>query len=152
MRQVHIPARFGHDQRRSCRHVLSSRFRRRFVRPRWRVDENGKRPRSRVEKLFDGFLKQRAVAIGEAFAAFDVDADYRRYVDGKPRHDGVRDFLASRGIELPFGIPQDSPGTPSVHGLGKLKDQYFAPIKLGITALRTRLSAAARAFSSSGVN
>ena len=84
------------------------------------------------KKLFDGFLKQRAAAIGEAFAAFDIDADYRRYVDGKPRYDGVRDFLASRGIELPFGIPQDSPGTPSVHGLGKLKDQYFAPIKLGI--------------------
>ena len=86
------------------------------------------------KKLFDGFLKQGAVAIDEAFAAFDIDADYRRYVDGKPRHDTVRDFLASRGIELPFGTPQDSPGTPCVLGLGKLKDQYFAPIKLGITA------------------
>ena len=77
------------------------------------------------KKLFDGFLKNRAAATGETFFAFDIDADYRRYVDGKPRYDGVRDFLASRGIELPFGTPQDAPGTPTVRGLGKLKDQYF---------------------------
>ena len=77
------------------------------------------------KKLFDGFLKQRAADTGEAFVAFDIDADYRRYVDGKPRYDGVAAFLASRGIELPFGAPEDGPGTPTVHGLGKLKDQYF---------------------------
>ena len=84
------------------------------------------------KKLFDEFLKQRAAATDEAFVAFDIDADYHRYVDGKPRYDGVRDFLASRGIELSFGTPQDAPGTPTVRGLGKLKDQYFARMKLGI--------------------
>ena len=45
------------------------------------------------KKLFDGFLEQRAAATGEAFVPFDIDADYRRYVDGKPRYDGVAAFL-----------------------------------------------------------
>jgi beta-phosphoglucomutase family hydrolase len=77
------------------------------------------------KKLFDGFLQQRAAATGEAFVPFDIDTDYRRYVDGKPRYDGVAAVLESRGIELPFGTPEDGPGAPTVHGLGKLKDQYF---------------------------
>lgn len=77
------------------------------------------------KRLFDGFLEQRAADTGEAFVAFDIDADYRRYVDGKPRYDGVADFLASRGIELPFGALDDAPGAQTVRGLGKLKDQYF---------------------------
>ena len=77
------------------------------------------------KKLFDGFLEQRAVATGEAFVAFDIDADYRRYVDGKPRYDGVASFLQSRGIELPFGAAEDAPHAKTVHALGKLKDRYF---------------------------
>ena len=77
------------------------------------------------KKLFDQFLKQRAAATGEPFVAFDIDADYRRYVDGKPRYDGVADFLASRGIELPSGAPEDGPGAQTLHALGNLKDQYF---------------------------
>jgi HAD superfamily hydrolase (TIGR01509 family) len=77
------------------------------------------------KKLFDGFLEQRAADTGEAFVAFDIDADYRRYVDGKPRYDGVAAFLESRGIELPFGTPEDGPGAQTVHALGNLKDQYF---------------------------
>jgi beta-phosphoglucomutase family hydrolase len=77
------------------------------------------------KKLFDGFLERRAADTGEAFVPFDIDADYRRYVDGKPRYDGVADFLASRGIELPFGAPEDGPGAKTVHALGNLKDQYF---------------------------
>jgi beta-phosphoglucomutase-like phosphatase (HAD superfamily) len=56
---------------------------------------------------------------------FDIDADYLRYVDGKPRYDGVASFLKSRGIELPFGALEDTPGAQTVRGLGKLKDQYF---------------------------
>ncbi|MGH7795765.1 MAG: HAD family hydrolase [Candidatus Binatia bacterium] len=71
------------------------------------------------------FLEQRAADTGEAFVPFDIDADYRRYVDGKPRYDGVADFIASRGIELPFGAPEDGPGAQTVHALGNLKDQYF---------------------------
>lgn len=57
------------------------------------------------KKLFDGFLEQRAAQAGEPFVPFDIETDYLRYVDGKPRHDGVADFLASRGIRLPPGSP-----------------------------------------------
>jgi beta-phosphoglucomutase family hydrolase len=77
------------------------------------------------KRLFDGFLEQRAADTGAAFVPFDLEADYRRYVDGKPRYDGAAAFLASRGIALPFGTPADSPGTHTVHALGKLKDHYF---------------------------
>ena len=75
--------------------------------------------------LFDGFLEQRAADTGEPFGPFDIGADYRRYVDGKPRYDGVAAFLASRGIVLPSGAPEDAPGTQTVHAPGNLKDQYF---------------------------
>lgn len=77
------------------------------------------------KKLFDAFLEQRASQTGESFVPFDLDADYRRYVDGKPRLDGVADFLKSRGIELLPGVPQDGPDVQSVHALGSLKDKYF---------------------------
>jgi beta-phosphoglucomutase family hydrolase len=77
------------------------------------------------KKLFDEFLKQRA-GPGEPFVPFDIDADYRRYVDGKPRYDGVASFLHARGIELPYGSPEDGPGELTVQGLGNLKDQYFS--------------------------
>jgi beta-phosphoglucomutase family hydrolase len=77
------------------------------------------------KKLFDDFLEQRAAETGEPYVPFDIDVDYRRHVDGKPRHDGVTAFLASRGIALPPGAPENSPDEKSVHGLGKLKDRYF---------------------------
>ena len=77
------------------------------------------------KKLFDAFLEQRAADTGVAFEPFDIDADYRRYVDGKPRHDGVTAFLQSRGIDMPFGAPEDAPATQTVRALGKLKDRYF---------------------------
>jgi beta-phosphoglucomutase family hydrolase len=77
------------------------------------------------KRLFDGFLQQRAATTGEAFVPFDIDADYRRYVDGKPRYDGVAAFVQSRGIILPWGTREDGPGTQTVYGLGNLKDRYF---------------------------
>jgi HAD superfamily hydrolase (TIGR01509 family) len=77
------------------------------------------------KRLFDGFLERRSAAIGESFVPFDIDADYRRFVDGKLRHDGVVAFLESRGIELPLGAPEDGPDVQSVHALGNLKDEYF---------------------------
>ena len=77
------------------------------------------------KRLFDGFLQRRATDTGQAFVPFDIDADYRRYVDGKPRYDGVAAFLKARGIELPFGTPEDGPSEQTVHGLGNRKDQYF---------------------------
>ena len=77
------------------------------------------------KKLFDEFLDQRAARGGETFVAFDIATDYPSYVDGKPRYDGVQAFLASRGIELPSGGPEDGPNVQSVHGLGRRKDRYF---------------------------
>jgi beta-phosphoglucomutase family hydrolase len=74
-------------------------------------------------EMFDAFLRERAERTGEPFVAFDPEADYATYVDGKPRPDGVRDFLASRGITLPEGRPDDGPGSETVHGLGNRKNQ-----------------------------
>jgi beta-phosphoglucomutase family hydrolase len=73
-------------------------------------------------ETFDAFLRERAARTGEAFVAFDPAADYAKYVDGKPRRDGVRDFLASRGITLPEGNPDDGPGAETVHGLAARKN------------------------------
>jgi beta-phosphoglucomutase family hydrolase len=53
------------------------------------------------KEMFDGYLRERAARTGEAFRPFEVIPDYVTYVDGKPRNDGTRDFLASRGIVLP---------------------------------------------------
>ncbi len=77
------------------------------------------------KKLFDRFLKQRAIPSGEPFVPFDIDADYSRYVDGKSRYDGVAAFLESRGIKMPLGGPEDGPDVQSVRALGNLKDRYF---------------------------
>jgi len=77
------------------------------------------------KKLFDAFLERRAAETGEPVVPFDIDADYRRHVDGKPRYDGVAAFLAARSIALPAGTPEDGPGLQTVHALGNLKDQYF---------------------------
>jgi beta-phosphoglucomutase family hydrolase len=73
--------------------------------------------------MFDAFLRERAERTGERFVAFDPVADYAEYIDGKPRPDGVRDFLASRGIRLPEGNPDDGPGLETVHGLGNRKNE-----------------------------
>ena len=75
------------------------------------------------KEMFDAFLRRRAEAGGEAFRPFDPDGDYRVHVDGKPRFDGVRDFLASREIRLPEGAPDDLPDAETVHGLGNRKDE-----------------------------
>jgi beta-phosphoglucomutase-like phosphatase (HAD superfamily) len=68
------------------------------------------------KQLFDTFLAERAAAAGEPFVPFDLDIDYRRHVDGKPRLDGIRDFLASRSVVL---------SEPEIEALGKRKDGYF---------------------------
>ena len=52
------------------------------------------------KQTFDDYLQKRAAQRGEAFRPFDIETDYRLYVDGKPRFDGCRDFLTSRGIPL----------------------------------------------------
>jgi beta-phosphoglucomutase family hydrolase len=75
------------------------------------------------KRMFDEFLRARAARSGEAFVPFDIESDYTRHVDGKPRYDGVRDFLRARGIVLPEGAPDDPPQAETVHGLGNRKDQ-----------------------------
>ena len=77
------------------------------------------------QQTFDAYLQKRATAAGEPFHPFDLAADYRLYVDGKPRLDGVRDFLASRGISLPEGSPNDSPDAESIAGLATRKNDLL---------------------------
>lgn len=72
--------------------------------------------------LFDEYLERRARERGERFVAFDARDDYLAYVDGRPRYEGVRNFLVSRGIELPWGDPGDGPDAETVCGLGNRKD------------------------------
>jgi beta-phosphoglucomutase family hydrolase len=72
--------------------------------------------------MFDDFLRVHAAESGERFVAFDADADYDTYVDGKSRADGTRSFLASRNIALPEGGPDDPPRAETVHGLGNRKN------------------------------
>jgi beta-phosphoglucomutase family hydrolase len=74
------------------------------------------------KEMFDGYLRERAERAGEQFVPFDAGRDYDEYVDGKPRYDGVRSFLRSRGIELPAGAPDDPPGAETVDGLGNRKN------------------------------
>ena len=77
------------------------------------------------KRTFDDYLGRRAAHQGEAFRPFDIDADYPTYVDGKPRSEGARDFLASRRIILPYGEPSDPPDTETVWGISNRKDRHF---------------------------
>ncbi len=75
------------------------------------------------KQTFDEYLERRADQRGEKFVPFDEVADYDEYVDGKPRNDGVRSFLQSRGIELPEGSDDDSPDAETIHGIGNRKNE-----------------------------
>lgn len=79
-------------------------------------------------EMFNAFLSEQAPGLdgvdGADLSPY-TDADYFAHVDGKPRYDGVRDFLASRGIELPEGSPEDAPTELTVHGLGNRKNDAF---------------------------
>ncbi len=77
------------------------------------------------KELFDPFLRERSRREGVPFRPFDENSDYRAQVDGKPREDGVRDFLASRGISLPEGEPGDPPGAETVRELCRRKNRIF---------------------------
>ena len=74
------------------------------------------------KQMFDEYLRARAHATGEPFRPFDVKDDYGPYVDGKPRLDGTRSFLESRGITLPDGEPGDGPDAETVNGLATKKN------------------------------
>ena len=73
------------------------------------------------KQTFDEFLRQRD---GDGFAPF-TSHDYDAYVDGKPRPDGVRDFLKSRGIQLDEGSPDDPPAKKTVNGVGNRKNELL---------------------------
>lgn len=77
------------------------------------------------KELFDAYLQERAERFGEPFEPFDRSSDYLRYVDGKPRYEGIRSFLLSRGIELPYGSPGDPPGRETICALGDRKNELF---------------------------
>jgi beta-phosphoglucomutase family hydrolase len=74
------------------------------------------------KETFDWYLRERAQRDGEEFKEFDKVADYDEYVDGLPRYDGVREFLKSRGIELPEGSHDDPPDKETVCGIGNRKN------------------------------
>ena len=76
-------------------------------------------------KTFDELLSQRVDRIRGEVAPFDPRTDYPEHMDGKPRLDGVRAFLASRGVRLPEGGPHDPPGTETVHGIANRKQEVL---------------------------
>jgi beta-phosphoglucomutase family hydrolase len=77
------------------------------------------------QEMFDGYLRERSRSTGEPFVPFDRVADYENFVDGKPRADGTRSFLQSRGIELPEGSPDDPPDAETVEGLSNRKNEIL---------------------------
>jgi beta-phosphoglucomutase family hydrolase len=81
--------------------------------------------RTAWKAMFDEYLRGRAERNNEKFEPFDAGSDYEKYVDGKPREDGVRSFLESRDIRLPDGDPDDAPDAETVHGLGNRKNDMF---------------------------
>ncbi len=77
--------------------------------------------------MFDEYLRLRQKQADGRFVEFSHE-DYRRYVDGKPRYKGVESFLRSRGIDIPFGDPSDSPDKETICGLGNRKNIKFREI------------------------
>jgi beta-phosphoglucomutase family hydrolase len=84
------------------------------------------------KEMFDDYLRRRADETGEPFRPFELPDDYDQHVDGKPRLDGVRSFLASRDIELALGTPDDPPDAETAYGLGNRKND------LVLELIRTR--------------
>ncbi|GAB3162772.1 beta-phosphoglucomutase family hydrolase [Microbispora hainanensis] len=80
------------------------------------------------KEMFDEYLRDRAAATGTPFVPFDATGDYERYVDGRKRLDGTREFLLARGIDLPEGRPDDPPGMPTVSGLSNRKNELVQAI------------------------
>jgi beta-phosphoglucomutase family hydrolase len=76
------------------------------------------------KRMFDDFLRSRPDTSGADLRPFEP-ADYRRYVDGKPRYDGVQSFLESRAVSLPYGSPDDPPELETICGLGNRKNEEF---------------------------
>lgn len=81
------------------------------------------------KRLFDEYLRARTAREGEDLSPFDIGRDYRRYVDGRPRYQGVKHFLSARHIDdLPMGDPSDPPEAETICGLGNRKNRMFREI------------------------
>jgi alpha,alpha-trehalase len=94
------------------------------------------------KRMFDDFLTEHARRKGKEVSLFDIENDYRDYVDGKPRYDGVKSFLASRHITLPYGDPDDPPARVTICGLGNRKNYAFNALvkNEGVTAFDSTIS------------
>lgn len=77
------------------------------------------------KRMFDEYLRMRDRKSGAPLHPFEIETDYKEYIDGKLRYDGVRDFLKSRAIELPEGNPDDPPTVETVCGLGNRKNDMI---------------------------
>ena len=80
------------------------------------------------KEMFDGFLREWSAKTGTPFVPFDSAHDYDEYVDGKPRMEGTRSFLESRGISLPEGSEDDPPGAPTIWGLSNKKNELVLEV------------------------
>jgi beta-phosphoglucomutase family hydrolase len=80
------------------------------------------------KEAFDAFLKEESARTGKTYAPFDAESDYFKYVDGEPRADGVRNFLAARGITLPEGSDTDGPDAATVCGVGNRKNELVLAV------------------------
>jgi beta-phosphoglucomutase family hydrolase len=80
------------------------------------------------KEMFDDFLREWSAKTGTPFVPFDSVREYDEYVDGKPRLDGTRSFLESRGISLPEGTENDPPGAPTIWGLGNRKNELVLAV------------------------
>ncbi len=94
------------------------------------------------KRMFDDFLTAPSHLKEEKNQPFDIKRDYQDYVDGKPRYDGVQSFIASRGMALPYGKPDDPPDKETICGLGNRKNQVFAALveKEGVRAFDSTIS------------
>lgn len=80
------------------------------------------------KRMFDEFLQHRSERTRDPFVPFDRERDYLLYIDGKPRIEGVKSFLSSRGIELPEGMPDELPNEETSWGLGNRKNEVFKEV------------------------
>lgn len=113
------------------------------------VTETAKVHAEAWKSMFDEYLRQRAARLGGRFEPFDPVQDYKRYVDGKPRNDGVASFLQSRSISLPYGADSDPPDRESICGLGNRKTARFldAIRKRGVDVYQSTIDFICRAKS-----
>jgi len=105
------------------------------------VTETAKIHAEAWKRTFDDYLRERVARLDGTFHPFDLENDYKRYVDGKPRYDGVASFLQSRNIYLPPGEEGDPPDKETVCGLGNRKNQLFLEIirRRGVDAYQTSI-------------